>query len=109
MKPSYLAIVALCFTLSAQAQQHKRKTDTLFFEDFNQKTIDRSKWNVEVTGHTNNDEQQAYVDSASTLFLTDGKSEGAKNGALVIKPVYHPGYMSKESNKYDFLSARINT
>ena len=90
--------------------QEKHKVDTVFFEDFNGNTLDRSKWNVEVTGETVNDEQQAYVDSTRVLYFVKGKAaEGAKNGALVIKPEYHPGYTSKEQKKYDFISGRINT
>jgi beta-glucanase (GH16 family) len=104
----FTLIASLLIITSAKAQQ-QTKVDTVFFEDFNQKTLDRNKWNVEVTGNTVNDEQQAYVDSASTLYLVNGEGEGAKNGALVIKPVYHPGYTSKENKKYDFLSGRINT
>jgi beta-glucanase (GH16 family) len=103
------AIAALFVVTSVKAQQHQPKTDTVFFEDFNEKTLDRTKWNIEVTGNTVNEEQQAYVDSAATLYLIDGTAEGAKNGALVIKALYHPGYTSKESKKYDFLSGRINT
>ncbi len=63
-----------------------------------------------MTGHTVNDEQQAYVDSSATLYLVKGtKAEGAVNGALVIKAVYKPGFTSKENKKYDFISGRINT
>jgi len=89
--------------------QQKAKVDTVFFEDFNN-GLDRSKWNVEVTGQTVNDEQQAYVDSSSVLYFVKGKdAQGARNGALVIKPKYLPGYTSKEQKKYDFISGRINT
>lgn len=111
MKLYYLTAFAALFTLSASAQKnHPKKVDTVFFEDFNEKTLDRTKWNVEVSGTTNNDEQQAYVDSASTLyFLKNAKAQGAKKGALVLKAVYHKGYTSKEKKTYDFLSARINT
>jgi beta-glucanase (GH16 family) len=111
MKFIYLTAIALLAALPAvKAQQTRPKTDTIFFEDFNEKTLDRSKWNVEITGHTNNDEQQAYVDSASTIYLLkDASAEGAKNGALVIKALYHPGYTSKEGKHYDFLSGRMNT
>jgi beta-glucanase (GH16 family) len=104
------AIVILLVGSLAMAQRNQSKTDTVFFEDFNEKALDRSKWNVEVTGNTVNQEQQAYVDSASTLYMVKGaQAEGAANGALVIKAIYHPGYTSKENKKYDFLSARINT
>jgi beta-glucanase (GH16 family) len=107
---SLTATAALLIITSAKAQQTQPKTDTVFFEDFNENTLDRSKWNVEITGHTNNDEQQAYVDSGSTLTLVKGADAGgATNGALLIKAVYHPGYTSNENKKYDFLSARINT
>jgi beta-glucanase (GH16 family) len=104
-----LSILTLSMAPLCMAQQ-KTKTDTVFFEDFNGKTLNRSKWNVEVTGNTVNDEQQAYVDSSSVLYMVHGKNaEGAKNGALVIKAIYHPGYTSKEQKKYDFISGRINT
>src|ERR1700743_2493398 len=104
------AATSLLLLNQAKAQQTSAKTDTVFFEDFNEKTLDRSKWNVEITGTTNNDEQQAYVDSATTIYLAKGAdAAGATNGALVIKALYHPGYISKEGRKYDFLSGRMNT
>jgi beta-glucanase (GH16 family) len=101
------ALSALCIITSVKAQT---KTDTVFFEDFNEQMLDRSKWNVEITGHTVNNEQQAYVDSGATLYLVKGAAaEGATNGALVIQPLYKQGYISKQNNKYDFVSGRINT
>ncbi len=104
------AIVALSVSTSANAQQSKPKTDTIFFEDFNEKALDRSKWNVEISGRVNNDEQEAYVDSAATAYLVNGAdAEGAINGALVIKGIYKPGTTSTENKKYDFISARLNT
>jgi beta-glucanase (GH16 family) len=110
MKLFHFATIATIFAVTAaSAQNHPKKTDTIFFDDFNQKTLDRTKWNVEVTGNTVNEEQQAYVDSASTIYLLgNAGAEGAKN-ALVLKALYHPGYLSKENKKYDFLSGRINT
>ena len=110
MKNLPFIIIALSILTTAKAQQHTPKTDTVFFEDFNEKALDRTKWNVEITGHTNNNEQQAYVDSNATLYIVKGKAaEGAKNGALVIKGIYQPGFTSKEGKKYDFISGRINT
>ncbi|MDO3627983.1 glycoside hydrolase family 16 protein [Mucilaginibacter sp. BT774] len=104
-----LIILAFIMSLQCYAQQ-KSKVDTVFFEDFNGNSLDRSKWNVEVTGQTVNDEQQAYVDSTSVLYFVKGKDAvGARNGALVIKPKYLPGHTSKERKKYDFISGRINT
>ncbi|WP_426671490.1 glycoside hydrolase family 16 protein [Mucilaginibacter sp. McL0603] len=105
-----LSILALFMAPLGSIAQQKTKTDTVFFEDFNANKLDRSKWNVEITGNTVNNEQQAYVDSSSVLYMVHGKdAEGASNGALVIKPIYHPGYTSKEQKKYDFISGRINT
>jgi beta-glucanase (GH16 family) len=98
MKFLYLSAFIVSFSSVAIAQQ---KTDTVFYENFSASTLNRSVWNVEVTGHTVNNEQQAYVDSASVLSQL--------NGFLSIKPVYHPGYISDMKKKYDFLSGRINT
>jgi beta-glucanase (GH16 family) len=110
MKTLFSFIIFAFFMAPSCFAQQKNKTDTVFFEDFNGKSLDRSKWNIEITGNTVNDEQQAYVDSASVLYIVHDKdAEGAKNGALVIKAIYHPGYTSKEQKKYDFISGRINT
>jgi len=98
MKFIYLPALMLCLSSAAMAQQ---KPDTVFFESFSSQTLNRSAWNVEVTGHTVNNEQQAYVDSASVLSQADG--------LLSIKPVYRPGYISDMKKQYDFLSGRINT
>jgi len=111
MKTRNCFIVAAMFAaLFTKAQPTKLKTDTVFFEDFNESGLDRTKWNVEITGNTVNDEQQAYVDSSSTLYLVKGAAtEGATNGALLIQALYRPGYTSKQGKKYDFISGRINT
>jgi len=103
----YHLLIALLLVSSVSIAQQTKK-DTLFFEDFNGHMLNRSKWNVEITGNTVNQEQQAYVDSAATIFMAH-KVDGAKNGTLVLKPVYKPAHMSKEKNKYDFISGRINT
>ncbi len=84
--------------------------DTVFFDDFTSGQLDRSKWNVEITGRHVNDEQQAYVDSPETLYLLPGKeTPGAENGALVIHPRYRPGFATPEGKTFDFISGRINT
>lgn len=98
MKIYYFFLLIFCLPSLVRAQH---KADTLFYESFNAKTPDRAKWNVEVTGRTVNNEQQAYVDSASVLAQA--------NGLLAIKPIYHPGYKSEQQKQYDFLSGRINT
>ncbi len=105
----FTATVMLLAVSSIKAQYAKSKTDTVFFDDFNGKALDRSKWNVENRVNTVNNEQQAYVDSAATIYIVHGHAaEGAKNGALVLKPIYQPGFTAN-NRKYDFISGRINT
>lgn len=83
---------------------------TIFFDDFSGSSLDRSKWNVRVTGGTVNNEQQAYVDSSNTIFIAHGAAaEGAENGALVLQPRYAPGFTTKEGKKFDFISGRIDS
>ncbi|MBB5395525.1 family 16 glycosylhydrolase [Mucilaginibacter sp. AK015] len=100
MQARLIGLLALLAASTAVVAQPSKR-DTVFFDDFKEGTLDRSKWNVEVTGHTVNDEQQAYVDSAATIYI--------ENGTLVLRALYKPGYTSKQGNKYDFISGRINT
>ena len=86
------------------------KPDVIFFDDFSGTTLDRSKWNVIVTGFTVNNEQQAYVDSAATIYISHKtEAAGANNGVLVIEPRFSPGYVTKEGKKFDFISGRLDT
>ena len=73
-----LSFAGLLAVNTLHAQKSAQKVDTVFFEDFNENTLDRTKWNVEVTGETVNDEQQAYVDSASTISLAKGAEADGK-------------------------------
>ena len=83
---------------------------SLFFDDFSSGQLDRSKWNVIVTGRTVNNEQQAYVDSTETIrVVRGGEAGGAENGALLIQPRYRPGFTTPERRKFDFISGRIDT
>src|SRR5688572_2257621 len=110
MKPYLLLLSASLLMAERTNAQHQPKADTVFFEDFNKQKLDCSKWNVEITGNKVNNEQQAYVDSAATIYMVRGKdAQGAINGALVLKALYKPGFTSKEQKKYDFISGRINT
>jgi hypothetical protein len=72
----------------------------IFFDDFSGPSLDRSKWNVETRIHVN-DELQSYVDSAATIYL--------KDNALVLQPIYSPGYVGPDGHRSDFISGRINT
>lgn len=82
----------------------------VFFDDFDGKELDRSKWNVIVPNWVVNNEQQAYIDDPQVLRIVHGReAEGAKHGALLIQGVYRPGFTSKAGRKFDFLSGRIDT
>ena len=82
----------------------------LFYEDFSSEELDRSRWNVRITGKIYNDEQQAYVDSPETIYIASGEqAPGASHGALVIQPRYRPNFVSPEGDRFDFISGRIDT
>jgi beta-glucanase (GH16 family) len=74
---------------------------TVFFDDFSGSELDRSKWNVVVTGRTVNNEQQAYVDAPDVLVVRDG--------TLVIQPRYRQGFTTAQGRTFDFISGRIDT
>jgi len=86
----------------------KNKPKVVFYDDFITDELDRSKWNIEVTGQIFNDEQQAYIDSAETIYIDKDYHEQA-NGVLIIHPRYHQGYVTPQGNSFDFTSGRINT
>lgn len=117
-KPVYLGPLFLFFTafsvLSGAGLRAEEKNisarDTLFFDNFSGDKLDRSKWNVVVTGWTVNNEQQAYVDSSSAIYIAHGtEAEGSPDGALVLEANYRPGFTTKEGKKFDFTSGRIDT
>lgn len=98
MRSALLALALVCCLQNLFAQQ---KPDTLFFDDFKGTSVDRNKWNVVVNGRTDNNEQQAYIDSSSVISVS--------NGQLNITPNYRPGFSINEQKKYDFVSGRLNT
>lgn len=69
--------------------------------------LDRSVWNVEVTGQVYNNEQQAYIDSRETIYTL--QDEPGTSGVLALHPRYKPGYQSAEGRSFDFISGRIHT
>ena len=109
MKPNIRVSVFIIFAflsvnLIAQKNQLQQKNSAkkiVFFDDFSGQKLDRTKWNVEITGNHFNNELQAYVDSSATFFI--------QNNALVLKPCYAPGFVTKDKQKFDFISARLNT
>jgi beta-glucanase (GH16 family) len=95
---------------SKNTSKNQPSSQTIFFDDFSVPSLDRSKWNVLITGQVFNNEQQAYIDSTATVYFVKGKeAEGAKNGALIIQPRYTPGFITKDGKKFDFISGRLHT
>jgi len=110
--PRSLVLIAsaVCVLAGSRAQTPIPRQIQLFEDDFSGGKLDRSKWNVIVTGRTVNNEQQAYVDSTDTLTLSDGAdTSGARNGALVIRPRHHPGFKTAEGRTFDFISGRLES
>jgi beta-glucanase (GH16 family) len=81
--------------------------ETLFFDDFTAPHLNRDVWNVEVTGSIYNNEQQAYIDSPETVYISH--SETDYKGALVLHAHYQPGFGTPQGNRFDFVSGRIHT
>ena len=100
--------------LAAQSSPSAGGTDpsakTVFFDDFAGDALDRTKWNVVVTGQWVNNEQQAYVDAPEVIRIVHGaEAEGAANGALEIRAVYRSGFVTPNNRKFEFVSGRLDT
>jgi beta-glucanase (GH16 family) len=91
------------------AAEQPAPAETVFFDDFSSRELDRSKWNVVVTGRTVNNEQQAYVDAPDTIGFVTGETAGATRGALAIHAIYTPGFKTPEGRSFDFTSGRLDT
>lgn len=82
----------------------------MFCDHFVSPPLDRTRWNVVVTGLVVNNEQQAYIDSSTTVSCVPRPDAGADcEGALVIQPRFVPGFVTAEGNRFDFVSGRIDT
>ena len=96
--------------LPPRAQAPALPPALLLFDDFSGGQLDRSKWNVIVTGRTVNNEQQAYVDSTDTIAVGTGpETGGAENGALVIRGRSRQGFKTPEGRAFDFISGRLES
>src|SRR5262245_53671800 len=104
-----VTLVAMAFAAFAWLPVSVAPRETVFFDDFSGQSLDRTKWDVVVTGRTVNNEQQAYVDSADTVGFVAGSAEGATNGALVIRPRFRAGFMTPEGRAFDFISGRLES
>ncbi|WP_299309731.1 glycoside hydrolase family 16 protein [uncultured Croceicoccus sp.] len=84
--------------------------DAIFADEFNDATLDRTRWNVEGPGFWVNNEQQAYIDSPETIaILPAGSVPGADDGVLALRPVFREGFVTPSGRVADFVSGRINT
>jgi beta-glucanase (GH16 family) len=109
MLPALTLCVISTVTLANAARQVPAPA-TLFFDDFSTGQLDRTKWNVIVTGRTVNNEQQAYVDSTDTIRVGDSpENRGAANGALIIRARRRPGFKTPEGRAFDFISGRLES
>ena len=90
----WTGLLAVLLAVPRQAAER-----AIFFDDFSGPSLDRSHWNVIVTGRTVNDEQQAYVDSTDVLSFRDG--------ALVIQPRFRQGFKTPEGRIFDFICSAI--
>src|SRR5262245_45087356 len=113
MRPLRLPVLITVSLMTAAAPPSQTPTpnpELLFFDDFSAPQLDRSKWNVIVTGRTVNNEQQAYVDSGDTITVRDApEASGAENGALIIRARYRPGFKTQEGRTFDFVSGRLES
>ena len=85
----------------------KNNPETLFFDDFTAPSLNRTIWNVEITGDIYNQEQQAYIDSPETIFVSQDETDC--RGALVLQARHRPGYITPQGARFDFVSGRIHT
>jgi beta-glucanase (GH16 family) len=106
MKRTALACVLLALLPASRLSGSSDRI--IFFDDFSGPALDRAKWNVIVTGRTDNHEQQAYVDSPETIAI-DPSAEGATQGALAITTRRKTGFRTPEGRTFDFVSGRIDT
>ena len=111
MRPMRMAVLLLLALapLAVRPSIQAPTETTLFFDEFSGPTLDRSRWNVVVTGRTVNNEQQAYIDSPDVFTFLSGDAEGATNGALVIRPRYREGFTTPQGRRFDFVSGRADT
>lgn len=79
----------------------------VFAEEFDGGALDRARWNVEGPGFHVNNEQQRYIDSPETIAFA--QPQGAEGGALLLRPVWRPGFAAPDGARADFVSGRINT
>lgn len=111
--------IAACLTLASGCAPLLRQSSVavptgseqlIFADEFNQATLDRTKWNVVGPAFWVNEEAQAYIDSPETVrLLPSGSIDGASDGVLVLQPRFREGFETPTGRKADFVSGRIHT
>ncbi len=103
-------LVAVHASPGRQPVRQSSTSKVVFFDDFAGPALNRDRWNVEVSGRTVNNEQEAYVDSPETISVVTGvAAQGASHGALAIHARYRQGFTTPRGRSYDFISGRLNT
>ncbi len=85
----------------------KNNPETLFFDAFTGSELNRDVWNIEITGNIYNNEQQAYIDSPQTIYISHNEADC--EGALVLQARYSPGFTTAQGARFDFVSGRVHT
>lgn len=80
-----------------------------FVDDFGSGGLDPRRWSVRTTGVVHNDEEQAYVDDGSTVYVEPGDGSEHSGGRLVLHARHRPGTTTPEGRRFDFVSGRIDT
>jgi beta-glucanase (GH16 family) len=107
--PTAAVTLAACGTSSAVTPPPPPGDSLIFADEFSAANLDRTKWQVFVTGQVLNDEEQAYIDSEETIRIVHGEEAGgAADGALLITARYRQGFPAA-GRSFDFISGRINT
>jgi len=79
----------------------------VFFDDFNQGELDRTRWNVAGPDLWVNNEQQIYIDSTWTIVLHEDSEDA--DGVLALTARWAEGTSSPRGRSADFVSGRINS
>jgi beta-glucanase (GH16 family) len=91
--------------------KHLHRGPVLFQDDFDGPSVDRAKWNVNVTQSLQyNNELEAYVDRPGTVRIVSGReAQGATGSALLLQAHYRPGFVTPQGGKVDFLSGKLDS
>ena len=81
--PLIAASLLATFASAGRTPPQAETAAVVFFDDFAAPALDRTKWNVTVSGPVYNDEQQAYVDSPEAVKVWRVNTPAAAKKSLV--------------------------